>query len=673
VLSGGAVRGLLIPSVPSRFTVAREDGRRPRDMSYLLCDRERVWYEHGIRTPHPIERIALLKELVRLFGVLHQGGVRAGPVSDASVLWSLEGGPRVLMVACDEFRTPSGAVVVPAGDPPGWEAPHGEEAHWYRLAMLIGRVLAADRRARPGDDLVLPEDVPPGVAARVAACFAAAGAAEESERPDAAAWEEALDGLDGVVRAGGSIGPGTGGPRWEPPPDREPDPREVLPFYLVCDESAAMEGPAAQFLGDVVERIRQVAGADPVAAVRIRFGVVAFHHRTEEVVALGPLSELAGRPGLRGFGEADLAGAFDTLRDVIAADMDELKHAGLSPYQPAVFLLLAAEPGGARWQAAHDRLTDHSFPWRPAIVSIGLADVSPRSVEATATGTAFVAPDRESAGRALRSTGDFLARSMLETARRLGSAARRGGTLLVPETVPGLVHLTGPDVPGYRALSLARPARREPSGRRRVLPLYFVCDESEEMAGEPIDAINASVPDLWQEIGSIPALAAVTRLGVIGFSDSAEVLVPMADPAEVRAVPEFKAGGRTRFVPVLRLLAKQIAQDVERYRSTGHDVLRPTVLFVAGSEPEDDWTEAIEHLTGPRARYRPNVLVFGLGSVDSMTLHRVATLRAFIASSSLSPVDALREYAFSLVRSTVAGAGTTTAVPGFATVPADPV
>ena len=38
----------------------------------------------------------------------------------------------------------------------------------------------------------------------------------------------------------------------------------------------------------------------------------------------------------------------------------------------------------------------------------------------------------------------------------------------------------------------------------QVLPFYLVCDESYSMSGQPLDAINASLPEIHSEIGSNP-------------------------------------------------------------------------------------------------------------------------------------------------------------------------
>ncbi len=71
----------------------------------------------------------------------------------------------------------------------------------------------------------------------------------------------------------------------------------------------------------------------------------------------------------------------------------------------------------------------------------------------------------------------------------------------------------------------------------QVLPFYLVCDESYSMQGPPLDAINQELPLIYQEIASNPVVADRARLGIIGFSTTAEVLLPLADLNDVLSIP----------------------------------------------------------------------------------------------------------------------------------------
>lgn len=51
-----------------------------------------------------------------------------------------------------------------------------------------------------------------------------------------------------------------------------------------------------------------------------------------------------------------------------------------------------------------------------------------------------------------------------------------------------------------------------------VLPFHLLLDESASRAGEPIDALNASLPDVHQEMAHNPVLADKIWFSIIAFS-----------------------------------------------------------------------------------------------------------------------------------------------------------
>ncbi len=67
------------------------------------------------------------------------------------------------------------------------------------------------------------------------------------------------------------------------------------------------------------------------------------------------------------------------------------------------------------------------------------------------------------------------------------------------------------------------------------------------MSGMPIEAINDSLPKMHAEIGSNPAVADKTRFCLIGFSNDAEVLLPLADLSTITSIPALQARGGTSY------------------------------------------------------------------------------------------------------------------------------
>jgi uncharacterized protein YegL len=204
------------------------------------------------------------------------------------------------------------------------------------------------------------------------------------------------------------------------------------------------------------------------------------------------------------------------------------------------------------------------------------------------------------------------------------------------------------------------------------------------MSGDPLDAINDSLPKIHSEIGSNPVVADKTKFALIGFSDYAEVVLPLSDLSEITSIPGLAVKGGTNYSSAFDLLYDTIAEDVKQLKANGDQVYRPAVFFLSDGQPGDNWEGSYKRLIDPSWTYHPNVLAFGFGDVDATTLQHVATVRAFIANGSMGPDEALREFAQSLIQSIVnsgskpaQGGALTLAVPdevpGFTALPADEI
>jgi uncharacterized protein YegL len=219
---------------------------------------------------------------------------------------------------------------------------------------------------------------------------------------------------------------------------------------------------------------------------------------------------------------------------------------------------------------------------------------------------------------------------------------------------------------------------------QQILPFYLVCDESSSMGGDPIDAINKSLPELHQEIGGNPVVADKTRFCLISFSHTAQVLLPLADLSDITSVPRMTASGGTSYSAAFDLLYDTVEQDVAALKAEGHQVLRPAVFFLSDGHPNDtgEWPASHRRVTDTAWGPHPNILAFGFGQADQTIIAQIATRRAFMADGTLGPAQALQEFAHSLIRSIVNSGTSATPdggmslavpdeVPGFTTIKAD--
>lgn len=195
--------------------------------------------------------------------------------------------------------------------------------------------------------------------------------------------------------------------------------------------------------------------------------------------------------------------------------------------------------------------------------------------------------------------------------------------------------------------------------RYSVFPFYICLDVSASMAGAPIDSVNQQMPRLRASVGEDPAVAEVIRLGVVTFSDVARSVLPLCDLSLVEEVPEVSAQGRTSYAAVFDHLREVIEDDYAKSRAAGDRWYRPAVIFISDGRPTDEperWRAALDRLTDPAWKRRPNILAFGFGEADPSVLATVTSgqpNRAFIAAEGAEPAKVVPELLAGLIQSIV--------------------
>lgn len=167
-----------------------------------------------------------------------------------------------------------------------------------------------------------------------------------------------------------------------------------------------------------------------------------------------------------------------------------------------------------------------------------------------------------------------------------------------------------------------------------VLPVILVCDVSGSMEGSPAATMHTELNNLVQELSRHPEAAAITRLSVVTFADSAHVHVPMSDVPEIDPIAPLQIGGATSYQAVFDLIARALPIELRGLAARGHAVYRPTVFFFSDGVPTDDphgWRAARDRLTTSAAA--PNIVSLGVGDADGAVIRAVAhgRGRAFLA------------------------------------------
>jgi len=221
--------------------------------------------------------------------------------------------------------------------------------------------------------------------------------------------------------------------------------------------------------------------------------------------------------------------------------------------------------------------------------------------------------------------------------------------------------------------------------REQILPFYVVCDESYSMC-DHIDALNDGLVELHRAIGTDPVVADKTRFCLIGFSTTAEVLLPLSDLSDITEMAGLAAKSQTNYIGAFNLLRDTIDEDITKLKADGHLVYRPAVFFLSDGQPTDSepWRSAYERLVDERWAYRPNIIAFGIGSAIADIVSEIGTFKAFMSEDGVSPGTALHEFARALTKSivksgsTIATTGEVTLqvpekIPGFTELKVDPL
>lgn len=187
----------------------------------------------------------------------------------------------------------------------------------------------------------------------------------------------------------------------------------------------------------------------------------------------------------------------------------------------------------------------------------------------------------------------------------------------------------------------------------QVIPFYIVCDESASMEiSGGIAAINEALPDLYLAIAADPLVSDKSRLGILAFSDDAQVTLPLTYVPGLDALPGVEGRRTTNYGSAFRLLRSTINRDVARLKKERLRVNRPVVFFISDGAPsDDDWDVACRELQSDR--YAPNILCYGVGDANAEVLAKVATIGCFIAEKAVQPGAVLREILRSVTNSIV--------------------
>ncbi|WP_027345044.1 vWA domain-containing protein [Hamadaea tsunoensis] len=221
--------------------------------------------------------------------------------------------------------------------------------------------------------------------------------------------------------------------------------QQVLPFYLVCDESGSMSGAPVDAINQSLPELHYEIGSNPVVTDKTRFCLIGFSSKAEILLPLSDLSTVTQMPMLKASGGTNYSQAFDKLRETINNDVNALKSQGHQVYRPAVFFLSDGLPNDD-WHQSYQALVDPVWRPHPNILAFGFGQADTQTIQQVATTKAFIANGTLGPAAALREFAKSLIRSIVNSGTSSAAEQAGGATLVMPDNVPGFTTIEADQV-----------------------------------------------------------------------------------------------------------------------------------------------------------------------------------------------------------------------------------
>jgi uncharacterized protein YegL len=146
----------------------------------------------------------------------------------------------------------------------------------------------------------------------------------------------------------------------------------------------------------------------------------------------------------------------------------------------------------------------------------------------------------------------------------------------------------------------------------RKLPVYLVLDCSESMAGEPLKAVESGVQAMTAQLRADPYALETAWLGIITFSRTAKVMVPLTEMPRF-LMPPLVMGSGTALGAAITTLEGCLATDVVRSSPERKGDYKPVIFFLTDGDPTDDWEAKADRFKREFSDRRATVVVVVCG------------------------------------------------------------
>lgn len=145
----------------------------------------------------------------------------------------------------------------------------------------------------------------------------------------------------------------------------------------------------------------------------------------------------------------------------------------------------------------------------------------------------------------------------------------------------------------------------------RRLPVYFLIDVSESMAGTPVQQVEQGLRTIIQNLRSDPYAIETAFVAVIGFAGKPKVLSPLTELYRFYP-PTFPLGGGTSLGAALDLLMDDIEANVQKTTPDTKGDWKPIVFLFTDGTPTDQYQGAFSRWN-QKYRRRCNLVAVSIG------------------------------------------------------------
>ncbi|MDP2829807.1 MAG: TerY-C metal binding domain-containing protein [Sulfuricellaceae bacterium] len=166
----------------------------------------------------------------------------------------------------------------------------------------------------------------------------------------------------------------------------------------------------------------------------------------------------------------------------------------------------------------------------------------------------------------------------------------------------------------------------------RRLPIYFVLDVSESMAGDNIRQLNQGLESLVKTLRTDPHALETVFLSVIVFAGKTRTLTPLVELSSFYP-PRLPLGSGTSLGLALEHLMSEIDRTVIKTTADQKGDWRPVVYLLTDGKPTDQADAAIKKW---KEKYssRASMVAIGIGKFASLGILKKLTDDSFILSAT---------------------------------------